>query len=304
MVGFAEDAGGGLLWHSSILNGARLPAGFLWGLWADEIPCSEDGSPLDGEDLVAVLEAAVEHGDGHASSTHADIVQSMALEHFNLIAAVAVVLATDAVPGIPFVMHLHLRRSSLDGVGRLPHLPCLPNECELCQSTQYCRVVRPYEHRVLPAARADKVGQGLGPMSHETLHLAEISLAHRQVGRVEWQILAAAALDRLVREPAARVLQRVGRTLLVGEGISPDVEFPSWILHLACRRCRRAAQDRHRECEHQSYDGLLLHSACKVTSLPLPVSVPLFFGLFQMVFNPSNSVGDADYLQEHRPAYD
>ena len=87
-----------------------------------EIFCAKDVRVKEGWYLIAILEASVEHGDSHASSPHADVMQAMALEHFYLLAAVAVILSSDAVPGIPSLVDLYFWRSALNGIGRYPHL--------------------------------------------------------------------------------------------------------------------------------------------------------------------------------------
>ena len=74
----------------------------------DEVFFTKDVGFLEDGYLVAILETAVEHGDGHALAFVADAVQTVAIEHLDLISAVAIVLPSDTVPGVPFVMNLYL----------------------------------------------------------------------------------------------------------------------------------------------------------------------------------------------------
>ena len=74
----------------------------------DKIPGSEDVGLQDGRYLVTALKAANEYGDGHTLALYSDAVQTVAIEHLDLISAVAIVLPSDTVPGVPFVMNLYL----------------------------------------------------------------------------------------------------------------------------------------------------------------------------------------------------
>ena len=79
----------------------------------------------------------------------------MAIQHFDLIPAVAIIFASDAVPGIPPVVHFHFRLSAFDGIGRLPHLPGFGDEGQLCEIFEQPDVVGAHEHGVVPSRGAD-----------------------------------------------------------------------------------------------------------------------------------------------------
>ena len=86
-------------------------------LGVDKILCPQDVGSLDDGYLVAVLKTSVEHGNGHAPAFVADAMQTMTIEHLDLIPTIAIVLPSDTVPWVPFVMNLYLRQSTLNGIG-------------------------------------------------------------------------------------------------------------------------------------------------------------------------------------------
>ena len=108
---------------------------------------------------VDVLEASVEHGNGHALAAQAYLMQPVAREHLYLRTAHAVRVVLHRVPLLELFAHhpFHLV-GHLDRVGRMPHHPGLPDAGQLPQSFEQQTVARAHHHSVVPAARAQHLG--------------------------------------------------------------------------------------------------------------------------------------------------
>ena len=71
-------------------------------------------------DDVYILESPVEYGNRHALTTESDVVQTLSLEHLQLILAVAVSYSLDAVPGVESLV-IGVFDVSVDGIGGCPY---------------------------------------------------------------------------------------------------------------------------------------------------------------------------------------
>ena len=97
-------------------------------------------------------------------------------------------------------------------------------------------VVGSYEDSVVPSAGAYDDPFGLGSLLtrlslvEAVLYLSQISGTDRQVCGVERKALTLATFDGFVRQPTARMVEGVGRSLLVFQRVTPDVIFAAGIL--------------------------------------------------------------------------
>lgn len=73
-----------------------------------EIFGADDVGMLDSRNHVAVLEAAVEYGNGHPPAFMSDIVKALSEQHLYLLLAVAVGLSLHTVPRVEGVVSLSL----------------------------------------------------------------------------------------------------------------------------------------------------------------------------------------------------
>ena len=219
--------------------------GFLIEMQAvgiDKVLDSHNVGMLEGRDGIAVLETAIEHGNGHALTTKVDVMQSLPHQHLNLFQAVAITAGHHAVPRVEVFVDSGLDES-VDTVGRYPdHLRSL-HAIEGCQTMEEGGVVGAHEDGVVPAAGAND-----GPFYSAFLRTAdylargllkesEVSAADGQVGRVDGQSLTLTALNGFMGEPARGMVDGVGRALLVLQGIAPDIAFAPRILDLRASTC-------------------------------------------------------------------
>ena len=180
----------------------------------------------EGWQAVDILETAVEHGDGHAAAAQADAVQALASEVFYLLLAAAVALLLDRVPGVEVLMVVAAHELAVGRVGRHPHQLGLHDKRQGGERAEGGSVGGMYDDGVVPPAGAHDVDARL------LANGFQIAWRHGQVGAVEGEPLALAALHALGREPPRRVGQLVGRESLVAQCQPVHILSAARIFHL------------------------------------------------------------------------
>ena len=221
----------------------------------------------DGRNHVGILESAVEDGNRDSFAFMADAVKIVAAKHLNLFLAITGGDAFDAVPDIEALVAVLFQHDG-DRIGRFPDLLGFCDAWQGRHIGEQGGVVGTKEQGVVPSAGAydfpfrvsalflpEGFGSGL-------FYLSDIFRTDGEIGRIKGQPLFPPALDRLTRQPPARMIERVGGILLVYQGVAVDPVFASWILpHLgAGAACRRERQEEKHEKQYA-----LCHNDCKGT---------------------------------------
>ena len=105
------------------------------------------------------------------------------------------------------------------------------------------------------------------PLVECVLYLSQVSGADGQIGRIEGEALTLTALNGLVLQPTAGMIERVGGALLVFQGVAPDITFPAGILlpGAAAGIGWYLTDKRGQQADDESYHGGNTHNGCKVT---------------------------------------
>ena len=130
-------------------------------------------------------------------------MQSLTLEHFQLLFPVAVKDTRDAVPWVESFM-VGVFHHAVDGIGRNPYALSLADAFEASQTVQQNGVVGTNEYSVVPAAGANDSPFRFTLSSVSCLivervfNLSQIFGTYRQVCRVYIQSLPLSPLDALM----------------------------------------------------------------------------------------------------------
>ena len=160
---------------------------------------------------------------------------------------------------------------TVDGVGGCPDTLGSGNAIERGQTIQQSGVVSPYEDGVVPSAGAHDDPFCLRPflsrlwLVEAVLYLSQVSGTDGQVGGIDGDSLTPAALYSLVRQPTARMIKRVGGTLLVFQRVTPDIILPPGIFLPGTGIGRNLADDGDQQAGYESEQTVNTHCDCKGT---------------------------------------
>ena len=150
-------------------------------------------------------------------------MQAVAVEHLYLLLGGAVFVGRQGVPRVE-VGAVVRADGFVDGVGRGEHLDAFPDEGHRGHCAEGFLRACLGHHRVVPPAAAHHLEPG-------SLDLAEVGIAHGQVGRVGRDALPLSAPQGFLREELRGVLQRVVGAPLVGEVEAVHDAFAARELH-------------------------------------------------------------------------
>ena len=142
---------------------------------------------MKSRNLVDIHKAPIEDGYHHALATKPTVVQSLATQRRNLRIGRTISLAI-ALPGTQFLTE-GSTFALTHRVGRGKDLHLARNEGQFLQSPELLLLMNTHQQGVVPLAPPHNLYPGLA-------HSLHIGRSHRQVGKVDSQLLSLASFNR------------------------------------------------------------------------------------------------------------